>query len=339
MRVLKTTNKLCLSCMKKHLVKEIEVVEDNIFRNENIEFKAVYEYCTNTEEYIESEEMIRINDLSMKDAYRKKMNLLTSVEIKEIREKYCISQKDFSDILGWSKATITRYENHQVQDIAYDDILRKIDSDPNWFLQLLKRAEGKLSPKMYNKYLSNAKRIFSENRNSYLIDSIHATYAVLDGDGLLTGKAELNLDKVIEMINYLALKVENLHKVKLAKMLWYSDALNYKRTGSSITGLAYRALPLGAVPEAFDKIILLNGIFYDEFFYNTNIGYKFRPAEGFKIVSLIDSELKTIDDVISLLGDMNTEEIVTTMHGEVAYECTDKNSLILFNYACELAIS
>lgn len=31
------------------------------------------------------------------------------------------------------------------------------------------------------------------------------------------------------MINYLASKVESLHKVKLAKMLWFSDYLHYKR--------------------------------------------------------------------------------------------------------------
>lgn len=52
------------------------------------------------------------------------------------------------------------------------------------------------------------------------------------------------------MINYLAAKVESLHKVKLMKMLWYSDYLHYKRNGVSISGLVYRALPMGAVPKS-----------------------------------------------------------------------------------------
>ncbi len=136
MEILKITQKLCLSCMEVHYVKEVAVMEKSSFKNETVEFKAIYEYCSNTEEYTETEEMIKINDLSMKDAYRKKMNLLTSSEILGIREKYGVSQKDFSDILGWGKATITRYENHQVQDMAHDDILRKLDSDPKWFLHL-----------------------------------------------------------------------------------------------------------------------------------------------------------------------------------------------------------
>ncbi len=72
----------------------------------------------------------------------KKVGLLTSNEIISLREKYGVSQKDLSEILDWGKATITSYENHQVQDRAHDDILRKIDPDPEWFIEMLKRAKG-----------------------------------------------------------------------------------------------------------------------------------------------------------------------------------------------------
>jgi hypothetical protein len=51
------------------------------------------------------------------------------------------------------------------------------------------------------------------------------------------------------------------------KMLWYSDVLNHKRKGFSITGLAYRALPMGAVPEGYEQIVLLEGVCYDEILY------------------------------------------------------------------------
>jgi len=215
MKIIKTTQKLCLSCMEVHDVKEVEVIEENIFKNERVKFNAIYEYCSDTEEYTQTEEMIKINDLAFKDAYRKKMNLLTSIEIIGIREKYGISQKDFSEILGWGKATITRYENYQVQDVAHDDILRKIDSDPNWFLSLLNRAKDKLTEKAFTKYLEQAKEIFNCNKNAYLIDSINAVYAELQDDNMLTGGSRLNLKKVIEEINYLSQNVQSIHKVKL----------------------------------------------------------------------------------------------------------------------------
>ncbi|MGB8451359.1 MAG: type II toxin-antitoxin system antitoxin SocA domain-containing protein [Anaerocolumna sp.] len=52
------------------------------------------------------------------------------------------------------------------------------------------------------------------------------------------------LPKPGEVINILVLNVDYLHKVKLMKMLWYSDQLCYKRYGRSITGMAYKVLPI-----------------------------------------------------------------------------------------------
>jgi len=55
-------------------------------------------------------------------------------------------------------------------------------------------------------------------------------------------------------------KVASLYKVKLMKMMWYSDQLSYKRRGSAITGLAYRVMPVGTVPAEHGFIINLKGI-------------------------------------------------------------------------------
>jgi len=101
--------------------------------------------------------MMRGNDLSVKDAYRSKVGLLTSEEIKKIRDTYKMSQKDFSEILDWGGATITRYENYQVQDRAHDDVLRKINDDPKWFLDKINKAKERLTPKAYTKYYQEAK--------------------------------------------------------------------------------------------------------------------------------------------------------------------------------------
>jgi len=337
MEILKKEFKLCLSCMEEHEVEVVEINESNVFKGEQVEFKAVYEYCPNTEEYTETEEMIKINSLAFKDAYRRKQNLLTSKEIVEIREKYGVSQKDFSTILDWGMATITRYENHQVQDRAHDDILRKINSDPKWFLELLERAKGNLPEKAYTNYRKQACEVYRMQRNQYLIDSIRALYADFD-DEKINGGVELNLDKVVALINYLAKQVESLHKVKLMKMLWYSDILNYKRTGSSITGLAYSALPKGAVPVGYDQIVLLEGVSYDTVYYGDNVAYKFKPTGGYENTDLERNEIQVVDEVINRLGKLSTDEIVHKMHEEDAYKCTDSNCIINYSFAETLSI-
>ncbi len=77
-----------------------------------------------------------------------------------------------SEILNWGKATITRYENHQVQDRAHDDILRKIDSDPEWFLEMLERSKERISSRMFSEYYHNAYEQYIKKINPYSYNSI-----------------------------------------------------------------------------------------------------------------------------------------------------------------------
>ncbi len=339
MKILKSQTKLCLSCMEEHEVQEVLILEENIFNNKTVHYNAIYEYCSKADEYTQSEEMIRKNDVAFKDAYKKQMNLLTSDEIIEIRNIYGVSQKDFAIILGWGLATITRYENYQVQDTAHDDILRKIKEDPKWFLQLLERSRDNLSLKAYQKYSKGVNALIKSKKNEFLKEVIEMQYIDINGNEELTGGTILNLDKVVEIVNVFSLKVQNLFKVKLMKYLWYSDFLNYKRTGRSITGLAYKALPMGAVPEAHEMIIALEGIHFNEVLINGNTAYKFEYVPGLDTKYLSEEELEVISDVIRQFGDMNTKDMIDVMHKEAAYKETEANEYILYKYANQLSIN
>jgi len=114
MEKIKGEIKLCLVCMEVHEVQTIIVEDSELFKGENVSFNATYEYRNRADEYLETEEMIKLNSLAMKDAYRQKIGLLTSSEIITIRDRYGVSQKDFSEILDWGRATITRYARCQV---------------------------------------------------------------------------------------------------------------------------------------------------------------------------------------------------------------------------------
>lgn len=342
MKIIKTENKLCLICMEQHDVNTVLVEDEEEFKNQDVTFEACYEYCSRAEEYLETEEMIKANGLAMKDAYRDKVGLLTSKEIIEIRNMYDVSQKDFSEILGWGGATITRYENHQVQDQVHDDVLRKIDNDPQWFLQMLNRTKDELSEKAYKNYRKAAEQEFSNRRNDYLVKSIEAVYAEISGEHK-TGGVELNLQKVVEVINYFASKVRSLHKVKLMKMLWYADALSFKRRDIAITGLAYCAWSLGAVPKAHEQILNLDGIEYEDVKYKVQNcesldGFKFKVADGFSINVLSVEEIEILNDVIKEVGNLNADQIVKKMHEEEAYKETNHNAIISFAYADKLSI-
>ena len=340
MKKLNSEIKLCLQCMDEHDVQNASISEMVAFKGRKVTYNAVYEYCENSDELMETEEMIKQNKLTMIDSYREEVGLMTSMQVSEVREKYTISQKDFSEVLGWGRATITRYENHQVQDRAHDDVLRMVASDPKWFIEKLMTAKDRLTAKAFNKYAAIAKKLYKEGMDLYLKEAIEADYANCE-DQIYCGNAKLNINKVTDLVNYLAQKVISLHKVKLMKLLWYSDNLNFKRVGHSITGLRYNALPMGAVPEAYDKIVALKDIVSEEVQYD-NYEYtaqKFSVKEGFEVKYLREEEIAVIDTVIESVGDMKTKQIIERMHEEDAYKFTDARQPISYKHAEKLSIN
>ena len=177
MKIIKAEKKLCPCCMEEHEVQVVVVQENNVFKGVSVEYNAEYLYCDRTDETYAEEQQISQNDIAMKDAYREKMGLLTSKQIAAIRSRYGISQSDPCLLLGWGGKTITRYESHQVQDIAHDTILRKLDSDPEWFLQLLRAEKDALSQASYSKYTETGAMLFERNHDLYLKSAIMSRYA------------------------------------------------------------------------------------------------------------------------------------------------------------------
>ena len=341
METIKVERKLCMCCMEEHDVYTVRTREQNVFKGVQVEYDATYEYCSLAEEYISTEEMISANDIAMKNAYRQAMDLLTTDAIGAIRAKYGISQSDLSTLLGWGGKTITRYESHHVQDIAHNTILVKIDSDPEWFIELLKAAKSRISQDSFAKYMTTATTLFEKAQDEYLRKSIYAQYARFSNDPQSTGGTWLNLDKVVDVVNYLAnaTEVTSLYLVKLIKLLWYSDALCYKRCGKSMTGLVYKALPMGAVPIAYKSIIDLRGIEYEEVDFGENAGNHFVKTARTAYPTLTSADIDVLDSVIRRFGRETKDTIVKCMHEEVAYIETARNDVIQYKYAAELTLS
>ena len=77
--------------------------------------------------------------------YRQRHNLLTPEQIRAIREKYGLSQRNFSRLLGWGDITVHRYESGALQDTAYNVMLVLID-DPLNALKVFMLNRSNLAP-------------------------------------------------------------------------------------------------------------------------------------------------------------------------------------------------
>jgi hypothetical protein len=72
--ILKKEFKLCYSCMEKHEVQTVETEETIMYKGCNVTFRPIYEYCSNTDEYSETEELMAKNQNAMIAAYNKIRN-------------------------------------------------------------------------------------------------------------------------------------------------------------------------------------------------------------------------------------------------------------------------
>lgn len=336
----KTATTLCPCCMETHEQQIKRIVEENIFQEQHITYEAEYTYCPTTDEYYATEQQMRVNDIAMKDAYRKAIGRLTSSEIAAIRAKYNISQMDFAKVLGFGDKTVTRYESFQVQTEVNDSIMRKVGTDPAWFLELLSKSKSELSATVYEKCKTAATEAFAEESDGYQRNALASEQARFGLNGIYHGQRALDLNKLIDAINYLASnkKVRSLYAVKLMKMLWYSDFLCFKRFLHSLTGLAYQALPMGAVPSGYQNIMELDGICCEVVDVEGNTGYHFVCDEGYIPRSLTDDEIRVLDTVIGEFGGMPKAALIERMHKEDAYKMTNLYGPIAYTYANALSI-
>ncbi len=151
----------------------------------------------------------------------------------------------------------------------------------------------------------------------------------------------MSLGVVADMIRYYANspRVTSLFRVKLMKMLWYADALSYKRRGRAISGMVYRALPMGAVPVAYESILDLSTVHCEEIEIGDGTGYRYIPTENRNYPHLTPKDMEVLDAVIQRFGMVSKNEIVDTMHQEEAYIKTAPHDIIQFKYAKTLSLS
>ncbi len=119
--------KYCDTCGQSRDVTTKEIRDTFRVKDKEVDVTITITTCDVCGNEVYNEEQEKKNDLIVFDAYRRKSNLLTTDEIKAIREKYGLSQAKFSEILGFGKKTITRYENGSIQDTVHDNLMRLFD--------------------------------------------------------------------------------------------------------------------------------------------------------------------------------------------------------------------
>ena len=144
------------------------------------------------------------NDNRLYNIYKKQKNLLTSTEIKEIRKKYGLTQKEYASIIGVGEITVHRFEKGAIQTEAVDSIMRLSNNPNNMYLLLLKNKNN-ITNALYESTLNKVQELMTLKRHK-LID-----INTFDTD-LLSFKEENAIDVAKNIIKMYNEKVDRLVK-------------------------------------------------------------------------------------------------------------------------------
>ena len=120
------------------------------FRGEEVEYNESYYINTDTNEEVYFRSAERENSKELVEAYKKKVNLLTSKDIKDIRKKYKLTQREYSFALGLGEITVHRFEKGSIQSDA-DNQLMMLSSNPEHFINMLDDNKERFTKERYVK--------------------------------------------------------------------------------------------------------------------------------------------------------------------------------------------
>jgi len=311
------------------------------FRKEK--FTVVYHFfrCPDSNESFTTTELDDLNLNQLYNQYRLKHRLPFPDEIKQLREKYQLSASKMSEVLGFGPNSYRNYENGEVPNMSNSRLIQLVkDAKEFKKLLLLSNAfEGKSLDKLKNKLeliIKEQKELrFNNQLQEYLIG------APVPNE--LTGFKLPDLKKFTEMIIFFTEKLKP-WKTKLNKLLFYADFITYGKSGFSISGMRYRAIPMGPVPENYDSIFeylakLDDFDIYSTSFPNGGIGEQFKPNPKHKFTSDLfsDSELSVLDEIVERFRTTSTDEIIDISHKEKGWLVNkDTKGIIDYKFAFDI---
>ena len=269
-------------------------------------------------------EMDEANIFQVYNQYRVKHGIPFPDEISGIREHYGLSAAKMAQILGFGINQYRMYEDGEVPSVSNArTIIAAREKDI--FMSFVEASKSEMSEQ---DYLRIKKKV----------EAAEGDYKPSGKPSEYTGFRSMSLDKIANIVQLIIANIGSTFVTKMNKLLFYADFIHYKKHGYGITGLTYKALPFGPVPEHWGTLYSsLSGIDMEEFVYPSGqSGIKLEATTTGENV-LSESELSTIEAVCEYFGKMNAGEISQTSHHEKGWiENKDNRSAISYQDAFAL---
>jgi uncharacterized phage-associated protein len=315
--------------------KDIRTLE---FRKEPFSITFHFFECRDTGEEYTTTEGDNININQVYNKYREKYGIPFTEEICNIRLKYGLSAAKMSEVLGLGANVYRNYEAGEIPSVATGRLIR-LAADPVEFMRLLEMSKNVLEPHEYEKVKKKTLQAINdanpeeETYKTWLFENKYP--------GILNGYKIPDLQKIKRMIRFFA-HYNTPFTTALNKLMFYADFGHFKKTGYSISGLCYKAIQHGPVPEnyggIYNYVVNTGLVSVEEMAFGEYVGERFIAIEYSEDPKdFSETELIMMKKVAEKFKGLSTKQIVDISHQEPAWKNNvDEHNRISFEYGFHL---
>lgn len=269
--------------------------------------------------------MDEANIFQVYNQYRVKHSIPFPDEIEKIRKHYGLSAAKMSLILGFGINQYRMYEDGEVPSLSNARVLIA-SREKKVFLSFVEASKNEMSEAEYSRVRAKA-------------EAADGDCPVISPASQFTGFRSVSTDKITAIVKLFITEMGATFVTKMNKLLFYADFIHYKKHGYGISGLKYRAMQYGPVPESWSSVYgSLNGLAMEEFVYpGGQCGVQLTNLTEPDSEMLTEDEISTIKKVCKIFSGMNAGEISNVSHQEIAWINNHANcSLISYQDAFSL---
>ncbi len=247
----KTLNTYCVECDREVDARIEHRGESMRIRGQETPFESEVAVCPDCGAVIADSRVEGRNIAAAYSAYRAANSLLSPEEIREIRNRYGLSLRDFSRFLGFGEQTVARYESGALQDEVHDGMMR-LAANPEGASLLLGIRRNQLPGRVIE-----AAENFIASQPDRRPQAIDLSWPPLEAftPSSANGYRAFDWERAAAAVVALARRCKNLYKTKLQKAMFFLDYYCFGQTSSSLTGISYAHADYGPVINDKDALL------------------------------------------------------------------------------------
>ena len=255
-----------------------------------------------------------------------------------MRGRYGLSAAKMSEVLGFGANTYSNYEKGEMPNDSNSTLLN-VANEPKDFKTIISKKENLFSENQLKTLYHKIEKLFQEQNICSIFNLI---WGINASPNRFNGYKIPDFKKFAHSVIFF-IKEPRISVTRLNKYLFYSDFLNFKNTGYSITGLSYAASPRAPAPNQYDYLYqLLNEKGYiekeDVPISDKDIFERYKPSLEFDKSFFNEDELNSMKNVFDKFQFLRTNEIIDLCHKEKAWieNIANKHLISYQDYGFEL---